>query len=291
VRTAYLEGRSIAALARDHDVSRGAIRTAVADLLPEYTAVDPGTPAPELAVALDMPSKVADFLRAAGPASAIARRTRTASCRTVRFAASGNTSPSTRRATPALTPTTPSQIALALAASMRPRIKAVPVSGTTRSNPIARPSRTLAAVPDNLNAADTSSASARDISTDQAPPHRSASRCRRRSNSTIAANSTASAHDDNRRAARINSTRPCSSSPAGQNPATAAAKPGPGSNPANTSTATGTAEHLPRPTEPANTISSSNILARQYKDQKNIRTPKAMGIAISQAHDLRRKAA
>ncbi|MGW9031794.1 recombinase family protein [Streptomyces sp. NPDC055722] len=36
VRTAYLEGRSIAALARD--VSRGAIRTAVADLLPEYTA-------------------------------------------------------------------------------------------------------------------------------------------------------------------------------------------------------------------------------------------------------------
>ncbi|MFG2135074.1 recombinase family protein [Streptomyces sp. NPDC048751] len=36
MRTAYLEGRSIAALARDHDVSRGAIRTAVADLLPEH---------------------------------------------------------------------------------------------------------------------------------------------------------------------------------------------------------------------------------------------------------------
>ncbi|MFF1341731.1 hypothetical protein ACFVYT_28175 [Streptomyces sp. NPDC058290] len=34
VRTTYLEGRSIAALARDHDVRRGAIRTAVADLLP-----------------------------------------------------------------------------------------------------------------------------------------------------------------------------------------------------------------------------------------------------------------
>ncbi|WP_331728440.1 hypothetical protein [Streptomyces atratus] len=64
VRTAYLEGRSIAALARDHDVSRGAIRTAVADLLPEYTAVDAGTPA-ELLVVLDMPGKVADFLRAA----------------------------------------------------------------------------------------------------------------------------------------------------------------------------------------------------------------------------------
>ncbi|MFE4628166.1 resolvase [Streptomyces mirabilis] len=70
VRTAYLEGRSIAALARDHGVSRGAIRTAVADLLPEYTAADPDAPAPELPVALDMPGKVADFLRTAdlGPA-------------------------------------------------------------------------------------------------------------------------------------------------------------------------------------------------------------------------------
>ncbi|MFI0716659.1 recombinase family protein [Streptomyces inhibens] len=58
VRAAYLEGRSIAALAREHDVSRGAIRTAVADLLPEYTAVDPGAPAPELPVVLDMPGKV-----------------------------------------------------------------------------------------------------------------------------------------------------------------------------------------------------------------------------------------
>ena len=37
VRAAYVEGRSIAALSRDHRVSRGAIRTAVADLLPEYT--------------------------------------------------------------------------------------------------------------------------------------------------------------------------------------------------------------------------------------------------------------
>ncbi|MEU0114059.1 recombinase family protein [Streptomyces bobili] len=66
VRTAYLEGRSIAALARDHDVSRGAIRTAVADLLPEYTAAAPDAPTPELPVALDMPGKVADFLRRAG---------------------------------------------------------------------------------------------------------------------------------------------------------------------------------------------------------------------------------
>ncbi|MEV4166653.1 hypothetical protein [Nonomuraea dietziae] len=65
VRTAYLEGRSIAVLARDHGVSRGAIRTAVADLLPEHTAADPDAPVPELPVKLDMPGKVADFLRTA----------------------------------------------------------------------------------------------------------------------------------------------------------------------------------------------------------------------------------
>ncbi len=40
VRTAYLEGRSTAALARDHGVSRGAIRTAVADLMPDRTAIE-----------------------------------------------------------------------------------------------------------------------------------------------------------------------------------------------------------------------------------------------------------
>jgi transposase-like protein len=65
VRAAYLGGQSIAALARDHHVSRGAIRTAVADLLPEHTAVAPDTSAPELPVVLDVPGKVADFLRAA----------------------------------------------------------------------------------------------------------------------------------------------------------------------------------------------------------------------------------
>ncbi len=59
-----MEGRSIAALARDHHVSRGAIRTAVADLLPEYTAAAPDALAPEVPVVLDMPGKVADFLRA-----------------------------------------------------------------------------------------------------------------------------------------------------------------------------------------------------------------------------------
>ncbi|MFD4022311.1 recombinase family protein [Streptomyces sp. NPDC058576] len=62
VRTAYLEGRSIAALARDHRVSRGAIRTAVAELLPDHTATGEDIPAPELPVTLDMPVKVADYL-------------------------------------------------------------------------------------------------------------------------------------------------------------------------------------------------------------------------------------
>lgn len=40
MRTAYLEGRSIAARARDYGVSRGAIRTAVAGLMPDHTAID-----------------------------------------------------------------------------------------------------------------------------------------------------------------------------------------------------------------------------------------------------------
>lgn len=64
VRTAYLDGRSIAALAREHGVSRGAVRTAVADLMPEHIAANEGAPALELPVILDMPGKVADFLRA-----------------------------------------------------------------------------------------------------------------------------------------------------------------------------------------------------------------------------------
>ncbi|MEU8471923.1 resolvase [Streptomyces sp. NPDC029006] len=50
--------------AREHGVSRGAIRTAVADLLPEHTApTQHDAPASELPVTLDMPGKVADFLR------------------------------------------------------------------------------------------------------------------------------------------------------------------------------------------------------------------------------------
>ncbi|TKA02940.1 recombinase family protein [Actinacidiphila oryziradicis] len=66
VRNAYLDGRSIAALAREHGVSRGAIRTAVADLMPEHTEADhENASAMELPVTLDMPGKVADFLRAA----------------------------------------------------------------------------------------------------------------------------------------------------------------------------------------------------------------------------------
>ncbi|MDT0616614.1 hypothetical protein [Streptomyces lancefieldiae] len=67
VRTAYLEGRSIAALAREHGVNRSAIRTGVAYLLPDHTATEEDAPAPELPVTLDMPGKVADFLRATEP--------------------------------------------------------------------------------------------------------------------------------------------------------------------------------------------------------------------------------
>ncbi|MFJ8536134.1 recombinase family protein [Streptomyces sp. NPDC093591] len=64
VRTAYLSGRSIAALAREHGVSRGAIRTAVADLLPEHrTPTQHDAPASEVPVTLDMPGKIAEFLR------------------------------------------------------------------------------------------------------------------------------------------------------------------------------------------------------------------------------------
>ncbi|MGW3745927.1 resolvase [Streptomyces sp. NPDC005146] len=65
VRAGYLGGRSIAGLARDHHVSRGAIRTAVADLMPDHTEDRQDAPAPETAVTLDMLGKVADFLRAA----------------------------------------------------------------------------------------------------------------------------------------------------------------------------------------------------------------------------------
>jgi hypothetical protein len=63
VRAAYLKGRSIAA--RDHGVSRGAIRTTVADLMPDHIATAEEVPAPELPVTLDMPGKVADYLRTA----------------------------------------------------------------------------------------------------------------------------------------------------------------------------------------------------------------------------------
>jgi transposase-like protein len=64
VRAAYLDGQTIAALAREHGVSRGAVRTAVADLMPEHVAADEAAPGPELPVTLDMPGKIADFLRA-----------------------------------------------------------------------------------------------------------------------------------------------------------------------------------------------------------------------------------
>ncbi|MFD3916232.1 hypothetical protein [Streptomyces sp. NPDC058603] len=48
VRAAYLEGQFIVSLVRECDVSRGAIRTVVVDLLPVHTPAGPGAPAPEL---------------------------------------------------------------------------------------------------------------------------------------------------------------------------------------------------------------------------------------------------
>ncbi|WP_329521881.1 recombinase family protein [Spirillospora sp. NBC_01491] len=65
VRTAYSDGTSTAALAREHGVSRGACCTAVANLMPAHNASGQAVaPAPELPVTLDMPGKVADFIRA-----------------------------------------------------------------------------------------------------------------------------------------------------------------------------------------------------------------------------------
>lgn len=59
-----MEGRSIAALARDRHVSRSAVRAAVTDLMPEHIAGgQEDVPVPELPVTLDIPGKVADFLR------------------------------------------------------------------------------------------------------------------------------------------------------------------------------------------------------------------------------------
>ncbi|MGW5625582.1 ATP-dependent DNA ligase [Streptomyces olivaceus] len=73
VRAAFLDGRSIATSPRDHGVSRGAIRTAVADLLPDRIAAATATatatatakeaPSPELPVTLAMPGTVTDRLR------------------------------------------------------------------------------------------------------------------------------------------------------------------------------------------------------------------------------------
>ncbi|MFE0289595.1 hypothetical protein ACFWZZ_29250, partial [[Kitasatospora] papulosa] len=55
--------RSMAAQVRGHHVSRGAICTALGDLLPYHTASVQNALVPELPVTLDMPGKVADCLR------------------------------------------------------------------------------------------------------------------------------------------------------------------------------------------------------------------------------------
>ncbi|WP_404954981.1 hypothetical protein [Streptomyces sp. 147326] len=58
-RTAEPGGRLLAAPAREHGASRGAVHTVVAG--------HEDAPAPELPVALDMPGAVAGLLRTAGP--------------------------------------------------------------------------------------------------------------------------------------------------------------------------------------------------------------------------------
>lgn len=63
VRQAFRTGTSIAALARQHQVSRGAIRTAVADLLPNQPQQPVATTAlkPQV-VRVEMPGKIARHL-------------------------------------------------------------------------------------------------------------------------------------------------------------------------------------------------------------------------------------
>lgn len=67
VLTECLKGRSIAALAREHGVSRGAIRTAIADLMPDHAPIEEDVPAPELPVTLDMPGSAAAVRAAPWP--------------------------------------------------------------------------------------------------------------------------------------------------------------------------------------------------------------------------------
>ncbi|WP_324784552.1 hypothetical protein [Streptomyces sp. H51] len=74
-------GWTIAAPVREHGVGRGAIRTAVADLMPAHTTVGHGhAPAPEPPVALDMTGGAAGFLRMAEPELAGPRSTTACPC-------------------------------------------------------------------------------------------------------------------------------------------------------------------------------------------------------------------
>ena len=63
VRQAFRAGSSIAALAREHHVSRGAIRTAVADLLPNQPDRTTTAAAEPVVVVVEMPGKIARHLR------------------------------------------------------------------------------------------------------------------------------------------------------------------------------------------------------------------------------------
>lgn len=75
VRQAYRDGASIARLAGEHQVSRGAVRTAIADLMPNqperHAPVAVTEPAP---LAVEIPGKVAGFLRELAELGAPARQ-------------------------------------------------------------------------------------------------------------------------------------------------------------------------------------------------------------------------
>ncbi|MER7015319.1 recombinase family protein [Saccharopolyspora sp. NPDC000359] len=62
VRQAFRDGASVAALAREHNVSRVAVRTAVADLLPGRPAPHDATDGEPQPVRIEMPGKIARYL-------------------------------------------------------------------------------------------------------------------------------------------------------------------------------------------------------------------------------------
>lgn len=65
LRTRYIAGDTIAGLARAYNVSRGAVRTALGELLSQRAPSPRAPSAPEQPVTLSVPGKIADLLRGA----------------------------------------------------------------------------------------------------------------------------------------------------------------------------------------------------------------------------------